>query len=218
MKRLVFHRIKSIEALFYLFYSSMDIKSIYQSSEGRLNRARFWHYSILLGVVIGIIWWLMQAIAKGIVGAFLSTALSLTAFFLFIIHLYYKRAHDLGEDWHKRIKKLKILYVAILLLSLISNIVVMNTAGDPRDIQSKISSLQSQMAAATTPDEKAAISAEMQTVGLSTIKAASSPISMGISWLLIILVILNLVTVWPLLFKKGTDGANAYGPDPLATQ
>lgn len=57
----------------------------------------------------------------------------------------------------------------------------MNTAGNPRDIQNKISSLQSQMATATTPEEKAAISAEMQAVGISTIKAASNPISMGIS-------------------------------------
>jgi uncharacterized membrane protein YhaH (DUF805 family) len=53
----------------------MDIKKIYFSHEGRLSRARFFWYLVLLSVVVAIITFLLQKILPDMVSIIVPTLL-----------------------------------------------------------------------------------------------------------------------------------------------
>jgi hypothetical protein len=85
-----------------------------------------------------------------------------------------------------------------------------------KDIEAKVTSIQQQMATADLAKQQE-LQKEVLDMGVSAIKATTSPLAMGINILAFIAGIYAIYLGWNLVFKKGTAGDNQYGKDPLAT-
>lgn len=196
----------------------MDLKQMYMSSEGRISRQQFILWGIGMGIVVGIISSLFNR--AGIFGLVVSAIISLAATYFFSQHLIIKRSHDLNDTGTSRWQKIRYVNIAMVVISTITAIILLGSVASISSTQSEMQILQKEMQAATTPEAQQAIAMKMNDASdavTSSYRNPGTPLTMGLNALAGILGIYSIVLAWPLIFKKGTVGANQYGADPVKT-
>jgi uncharacterized membrane protein YhaH (DUF805 family) len=92
--------------------------------------------------------------------------------------------------------------------------------GELKNLQTQMTAAQETYSASAiaSSQEQKAIQEEVLQIGADTAKVAANPIIIIINILGFILGIYSVYLGWNLVFKKGTNGDNQYGKDPLAKE
>ena len=190
----------------------MDIKKIYFSREGRLSRAKFFLYLLLVGIAISLVNYLLGKILPDLAYVIVSTLLWLGLLFFIYPALIYKRQHDRNKDGKIKVMWVWIIFGVSYLLSFVSSIINITSLAP---IQIEAQHLVQQLQSATTTWEQAKISQDMLSLQQQAVSQVFTPINISLYVAMMVFSIWSLVLLRPLVFFVGTSWHNQYGAGPL---
>ena len=190
----------------------MDVKKIYFSCEGRLSRAKFFLYLLLVGIAISLVNYLLGKILPDLAYVIVSTLLWLGLLFFIYPALIYKRQHDRNKDGKIKVMWVWIIFGVSYLLSFVSSIINITSLAP---IQIEAQHLVQQLQSATTTWEQAKLSQDMLSLQQQAVSQVFTPINISLYIAMIVFSIRSIVLLRPLLFSLWTSWHNQYGADPL---